>query len=155
MTNYATIETKAAPLSGEFGVSYAARLFGEAALAGLPVYTRGARKGQPKAWLVWEKCTRGGWVGGRGVVTPGFVSARIEVDRKTVPGLTTIYPCHTKREAAAVAERENGVRHLREERDEGEKLLDKLTRFPDLADTAAKQRLDIALLNARIAAGYR
>jgi hypothetical protein len=57
----ANLETRSAPLSEEFGRDYATRLFGAEALADLPRYTRGPKKGQPKAWLRWYRATSGGW----------------------------------------------------------------------------------------------
>jgi hypothetical protein len=80
MTNYAIIEQKSARLSGEFGFSYASRLFGEDVIAQLPRYVRGPKKGQVKGYIVWEKVVRGGWVRGQGVATPGVTRAKLSLD---------------------------------------------------------------------------
>jgi hypothetical protein len=79
MTVYARIVRRTAPLfDGGFGTTYAAKLFGEETLAALPRYVRGPRKGQIKAWLIWEKAESGGWDGNLGaVVRPGLVRAWI------------------------------------------------------------------------------
>lgn len=64
--NYAAKETKTSELGNDFAKSFVARQYGELAaaaiFAALPVYQRGKRKGQPKGWVVWTKCTKGGWV---------------------------------------------------------------------------------------------
>lgn len=82
MTVRARVVTKMAPLSSEFGLSYATKLFGAEALADLPRYIRGPKKGQIKAWLHWMKAESGGWYRrdlrdtGR-VLRPGLVEAHI------------------------------------------------------------------------------
>jgi hypothetical protein len=62
MTNYAHFDRKAAPLSSEFGLRFARRVFNDEQLANVPLYVRGHKKGQHKGWLVWERCITGGWV---------------------------------------------------------------------------------------------
>ncbi len=61
MTVRATTTRHTAPLSDDFGLSYATRLFGEAALADLPRYTRGPRAGSLKGYVLWIKAETGGW----------------------------------------------------------------------------------------------
>lgn len=105
MVQYARIDIKTAYMSGDFAVSYATRLFGAEAVAALPLISRGKRKGQIKGLLTWRKATVGGWwregsEGGR-VIYPGFVSATVEVDGKTV--LETTFPTHEKKLAADAA----------------------------------------------------
>jgi hypothetical protein len=65
MTNYATIESKSAPINSEFGMNFACRLFNltpEELEAKVGRYSRGPRKGLLRGWLVWAKTTKGGWV---------------------------------------------------------------------------------------------
>lgn len=68
MTNYATLENRSAPLSGEFGYNYAVRLFGQEAVDSLPVYIRGKNKGKVKGYIHWRRCVTGGWAREYGVV---------------------------------------------------------------------------------------
>lgn len=77
MTVYAVTVCREAPLSSEFGLAYATKLFGEETIADLPRYVRGPRKGQIKAWLIWEKAEKGGWHRTYGVTRPGLVGAYI------------------------------------------------------------------------------
>lgn len=69
--SFAESEIKEAWLSGEFGESYARHIFGDALVNGLPRYQRGQRKGQIKGKIAWRKITKGGWVSGVGLVSPG------------------------------------------------------------------------------------
>ena len=64
MTNYARIEPRSAPLSSEFGLSYAVKAFGlpEAEIAArVGRFVRGKRKGQIRGHLEWRHVVRGGW----------------------------------------------------------------------------------------------
>lgn len=81
---YAQYETKCAPLNEPFGQELAAKWFGPEILPQLPLYVRGPKKGQIKAWLCWYKVSVGGWsrqVGGPGsgggVLKPGVSRAWI------------------------------------------------------------------------------
>lgn len=83
MANYATIEHKAAALSGEFGLAFAVRRFGQALVDIIPLYSRGPRKGLTKGYIVWDKVVKGGWkkdgpgyMNG-GVVAPGTRNVRL------------------------------------------------------------------------------
>jgi len=58
---YAKTETKTASLAGEFGESFARRIFGDEAVDSLPRITRGPRKGKIKGYMGWKKCVVGGW----------------------------------------------------------------------------------------------
>jgi hypothetical protein len=94
MTNRAKFDTKSAPLASDFGRDFAVRWFGRDIVDSLPHYVRGAKKGQPKGWIVWTRCTRGGWVnewsdgdGGYGghVARPGdYDSVIIEINFEAV-----------------------------------------------------------------------
>jgi hypothetical protein len=82
MTNRATTTIRNAPLNSEFGWEYATHLFGEEALAKIPTYTRGPKKGQPKGYLNWKRCSKGGWDRDHGVCLPNT----------TVFAWITLYP---------------------------------------------------------------
>lgn len=73
---YASFDVKSAPLFGDFGLEYATKLFGEETIASLPRYVRGPKKGKIKAYLIWTKCTEGGW-SNSGVAVPGLHRAMI------------------------------------------------------------------------------
>lgn len=64
--NYAVREQKSSPLGTDFAKEFVTRHFGELAAAAiyanLPLYKRGKYKGQPKGWVIWTKCVKGGWV---------------------------------------------------------------------------------------------
>lgn len=77
MTVRARLTRRCVPLFSEFGLEYATKLFGEQAIADLPRYQRGPKRGQIKAWLVWEKAESGGWDARYGVCRPGLVHAHI------------------------------------------------------------------------------
>lgn len=66
----AVLKMRSAPLSEEFGRTYAERLFGAEALDELPRYTRGRYKGQLKGYVTWLKAERGGWHHQYGVCRP-------------------------------------------------------------------------------------
>jgi hypothetical protein len=70
---------RSAPLSGEFGLGYATRLFGEEAIASLPVITRGPNKGKPRGYVCWLRTTEAGYHvnAGRGVSADTTVRAWI------------------------------------------------------------------------------
>lgn len=105
MVQYASITRRDAFLSGEFGESYARKLFGDVAVSTLPHISRGKRKGAIKGQLIWEKCVVGGWhrCGAfSGVVTPGFVRADIVINGQVI--LTTSYSSFEKKSAAEARE---------------------------------------------------
>jgi hypothetical protein len=52
---------KSAALSTEFGLSYATRLFGEEAIASLPLLKSGPNKGKPKGHIIWKRTTTAGY----------------------------------------------------------------------------------------------
>lgn len=60
--NYATLEHRAARLSGDFGESFARRAFGDDVVDALPRFVRGKNAGKLKGEIEWIKVTRGGWV---------------------------------------------------------------------------------------------
>lgn len=64
--NYAVREGKSAPLCSNFAREFIVRHFGQQATdmiyAHAPKYQRGPSKGQPKGWVSWTKCVKGGWV---------------------------------------------------------------------------------------------
>jgi hypothetical protein len=53
---------KSADLATEFGLSWAIRLFGEEAVASLPIRSTGKNKGAPKGHVLWEKAATAGYV---------------------------------------------------------------------------------------------
>lgn len=63
--NEAVLEEKSAALSGEFGRSFAERVFGAEKLAeaieACGTYSRGPRKGQPAGRVIWSKVVKGGY----------------------------------------------------------------------------------------------
>jgi hypothetical protein len=61
MPKYAQYVTKSAALSSEFGLQYATRLFGEEAIASLPVLKAGPNKGKVKGFVRWMKSTVPGY----------------------------------------------------------------------------------------------
>ena len=65
MTHRATIDSKFAYLSGDFGRDYAMKHFG-LTIAELEAivgrYTKGKRKGELRGAITWRKCVRGGWL---------------------------------------------------------------------------------------------
>lgn len=64
--NYAIREKKSAMLATDFAREFVTRHFGQQAADAIyevaPRYKRGPNKGQPKGWVVWTKCIKGGWV---------------------------------------------------------------------------------------------
>jgi hypothetical protein len=58
---YAALETKSADLATAFGLEWATKLFGEEAIASLPVRKSGKNKGAPKGFVIWRKATTSGW----------------------------------------------------------------------------------------------
>lgn len=64
--NYAIRETKSAMLASAFAREFVTHHFGplaaDAIYAAAPKYKRGTNKGQPKGWVLWTKCIKGGWV---------------------------------------------------------------------------------------------
>ena len=70
---HASVVTRHARLTEEFGLAYATRLFGEEAVASLPRFVRGKHAGLPKGYLHWVMAERGGWSreAGGAVVRPG------------------------------------------------------------------------------------
>lgn len=62
MTNYAEFVFRDAPLSSDFGLSFARSYFPAELLDSLPRYVRGPKTGKLKGSVEWERCIRGGWV---------------------------------------------------------------------------------------------
>jgi hypothetical protein len=52
---------KSAALSTDFGLDYATRLFGEEAIASLPLLKSGPNKGKPKGHIMWRRTTTAGY----------------------------------------------------------------------------------------------
>lgn len=61
MTKYATLETRSADLATPFGLDWATRLFGAAAIASLPTRQAGKNKGAPKGHVIWRKAATAGY----------------------------------------------------------------------------------------------
>ena len=57
----ARLETLSSPLASQFGRQWATTLFGEEAIASLPLLKAGKNKGQPKGYVFWRKAISGGW----------------------------------------------------------------------------------------------
>lgn len=64
----AHLETKSADLATDFGIEWATKLFGEEAIASLPVRASGKNKGKPKGFVIWRNATVAGYC--REVSTP-------------------------------------------------------------------------------------
>ena len=58
---YAQLETKSADLATDFGLEWATKLFGEEAIASLPVRASGKNKGKPKGFVIWRKANVAGY----------------------------------------------------------------------------------------------
>lgn len=69
--SFAKITVQDAWLSGEFGESYARKVFGNEVVDALPRYVRGKRAGKIKGKITWRKVEKGGWLSGVGIVPPG------------------------------------------------------------------------------------
>lgn len=61
------LENKSAALATDFGRQWAEKLFGEEAIASLPVYVRGPKKGRPKGYVIWRKALVGGYSRAHGI----------------------------------------------------------------------------------------
>ncbi len=57
----AQTEIKSASLAEKFGYDYAVWLFGEEAIASLPVLKAGKNKGKPKGFVLWKRTTTAGY----------------------------------------------------------------------------------------------
>lgn len=57
----ARTETKSADLATDFGLRYATWLFGEEAIASLPVRKIGKNKGKPKGHVIWLRTVSAGY----------------------------------------------------------------------------------------------
>ena len=55
------LETRNAALSTEFGAEWATKLFGAEAIASLPTYKIGPKKGQPQGYVIWRKAAESGY----------------------------------------------------------------------------------------------
>lgn len=55
------LETKYADLATDFGRDWATKLFGEDAIASLPVRATGKNKGAPKGFVIWRKAMTAGY----------------------------------------------------------------------------------------------
>lgn len=75
----AAYERKVVSLSSEWAATTAREKFGAEIVGRFPTFSKGPRKGLPKGYLCWVKCTEGGWtyaeeMGGAlrgGVLKPG------------------------------------------------------------------------------------
>lgn len=74
----AAYERKSVDLSNEWAATTAREKFGAEIVARFPTFSKGPRKGLPKGYLCWVKCTEGGWTyedtgngRGGGVLKPG------------------------------------------------------------------------------------
>lgn len=78
MTHYASIVSRFASLSTDFGEQMARKYFGDEVVDKLPRYVRGAKKGKFKGELSWKKVDKGGWVRTRGYMgeSDGYVERR-------------------------------------------------------------------------------
>ena len=74
MTNRASFNNNRARLSSEFGENLARKYFGDSFIDSLPRYVKGDKKGLLKGFVDWEKCIKGGWVGG---YDGGYVERRV------------------------------------------------------------------------------
>ena len=61
MPSYGRLETRSSDLATDFGLKWATDLFGEEAIASLPVRASGKNKGKPKGHVVWRKCSVAGY----------------------------------------------------------------------------------------------
>jgi hypothetical protein len=61
MPKYVSLHHKAADLSTPFGLEWATKLFGEEAIASLPVKLAGKHKGSPKGFICWRKAAESGY----------------------------------------------------------------------------------------------
>lgn len=79
MPKYATLVWRQAALSSEFGLKWAIELFGDEAIASLPVLKTGKNKGQRKGFVHWRKAATSGYCRetGHGVKVGQFVDAWI------------------------------------------------------------------------------
>jgi len=61
MSKYAVLTTKTADLASDFGLEWATKLFGEEAIASLPVRQAGKNKGKPVGFVGWRKAVVAGY----------------------------------------------------------------------------------------------
>jgi hypothetical protein len=61
MPRYVTLDTKYAHLASAFGREWATKLFGDEAIASLPVLKAGKNKGAPKGYIIWRKAATTGY----------------------------------------------------------------------------------------------
>ena len=92
MVQYAKVETKSAPLAGDFAREFMTKRWGaeftEAVLAAMPRYVRGPKAGQIKGSLMWTKVIEGGWYRSdwyTGVLKPGSKWLRVSICRECLP----------------------------------------------------------------------
>tara|TARA_R110002012_G_scaffold71819_1_gene183884 strand:+ start:178 stop:504 length:327 start_codon:yes stop_codon:yes gene_type:complete len=71
--SYATLTSRTAKLSSEFGEEFARKKFGDDLIDSLPRYVKGKNKGKIKGIIKWLKCENGGWVKN---YSKGFVENR-------------------------------------------------------------------------------
>ena len=55
------LETSNAALSTDFGLEWATKLFGAEAMASLPTYKIGPKKGKPQGYVIWRKAAENGY----------------------------------------------------------------------------------------------
>jgi hypothetical protein len=76
-THLASVESKTAPLFGDFGRDYAMKTFGltlEQLEAIVGRYSKGKHKGELRGAISWRKVVRGGWLrAGNGEISRGHV----------------------------------------------------------------------------------
>lgn len=65
------LDWKTAALSTEFGREWATKLFGEEAIATLPILKTGKNKGHFKGFVIWRKAVTNGFIPGFGPVAAG------------------------------------------------------------------------------------
>lgn len=80
----AVFELKFVPLSDEWARTVAEEKFGAELIASVPVFRNGPRKGKPKGYLSFIKCSVGGWgyvpwVSGGCVIMPGTHDWRLSM----------------------------------------------------------------------------
>ena len=61
MSKSVALEIKYAELTTDFAVEWASKLFGEEAVASLPVRQAGKNKGKPKGYIVWRNAQASGY----------------------------------------------------------------------------------------------
>lgn len=76
MARSARTTLRSADLASEFGIQYATKLFGEDAIASLPLRQAGKNKGKPKGFLIWLRTDEAGWHINAGEAVPSGTTVR-------------------------------------------------------------------------------